>query len=111
MGKRSLAGQQKDNLRRYAKKAVERHQKRVDAGSPPAHMCRLMGESEDDRPLYHPLANLVQRFLSDVKFHHQMTAARVNRGDEAYTIEDMRGACDIHDISVRTGQAGRKKWW
>eukprot|EP00959_Pyramimonas_sp_CCMP1952_P277953 5810031-Pyramimonas_sp.AAC.1 len=68
-----------------------------------------MGETEDDRPLYHPFANLVQCFLSDVKFHHQMTAARVNKGEKAYTIEDMHDACDIRDHSVRTGKAGRKK--
>eukprot|EP00959_Pyramimonas_sp_CCMP1952_P111280 2327916-Pyramimonas_sp.AAC.1 len=64
-----------------------------------------MGETEDDRPLYHPFANLAQRFLNDVKFHHQMTAARVSKGEKAYTIGDMRDACDIHDHSVRTGQA------
>eukprot|EP00959_Pyramimonas_sp_CCMP1952_P214317 4484429-Pyramimonas_sp.AAC.1 len=40
-----------------------------------------------------------------------MTAARVKKGEKAYTIEDMRDACDIHDHSIRTGQAGRKKWW
>eukprot|EP00959_Pyramimonas_sp_CCMP1952_P063073 1318532-Pyramimonas_sp.AAC.1 len=68
-----------------------------------------MGETGDDRPLYHPFANLVQRFLSDVKFHRQMTAARVKKGEKPYTIEDLRGACAIHDHSVRTGQAGRKK--
>eukprot|EP00959_Pyramimonas_sp_CCMP1952_P246027 5142132-Pyramimonas_sp.AAC.1 len=66
VGKRSIAGQEQDNLRRYAKKAAERYQRWVDAGSPPAHMCRLMGETEDDGPLCHPFANLVQRFLSDV---------------------------------------------
>eukprot|EP00959_Pyramimonas_sp_CCMP1952_P442681 9267234-Pyramimonas_sp.AAC.1 len=109
MGERSMAGQAKDNLRRFVKKAVERYQKWVDAGSPPAHMCRLMGEAEDDGPLCRPFANLFQRFLSDVKFHHQLTAARVNRGEKACTIEDMRDACDNHDHSVRTGQAGRKK--
>eukprot|EP00959_Pyramimonas_sp_CCMP1952_P136883 2864137-Pyramimonas_sp.AAC.1 len=46
-----------------------------------------------------------------MKFHHQMTCARINKGKKAYTIEDMRDACEILDHSVRTGQAGRRKWW
>eukprot|EP00959_Pyramimonas_sp_CCMP1952_P342403 7173750-Pyramimonas_sp.AAC.1 len=60
MGKRSKAGQEKDALRRHAKKAEERYKRRLDAGSPPAHRCRTMGEAEDQRPLYHPFRNLIQ---------------------------------------------------
>eukprot|EP00959_Pyramimonas_sp_CCMP1952_P376180 7879358-Pyramimonas_sp.AAC.1 len=59
-----------------ANSARKRHEKWVASGSPPAHMCRLMGERVDDRPLCHPFANLIQRFLIDLKFHHQMTGAR-----------------------------------
>eukprot|EP00959_Pyramimonas_sp_CCMP1952_P444648 9310211-Pyramimonas_sp.AAC.1 len=63
----------------------KRYQKWVESGSPPAHECRLMGEADDDRPLYYPYANLVQRFLNDWKFHHQMTGARVNVGKRAWS--------------------------
>eukprot|EP00959_Pyramimonas_sp_CCMP1952_P084489 1767241-Pyramimonas_sp.AAC.1 len=111
MCKRSRAGQEKDALRRFAKKAAERYQRWFDAGPPPARMCRLMGETEGERPLCHPFANLIQRFLSDPRFHHQMTAARTETGKKAWTIEDMRDACDIHDHSVRIGFAGRRNWW
>eukprot|EP00959_Pyramimonas_sp_CCMP1952_P263382 5507796-Pyramimonas_sp.AAC.1 len=64
-----------------------------------------MGETEDDRPLCHPFANLVQRFLRDVRFHRQVTAARANKGKKAFTVEDVRDACDIRDHSVRQGFA------
>eukprot|EP00959_Pyramimonas_sp_CCMP1952_P103237 2159205-Pyramimonas_sp.AAC.1 len=40
-----------------------------------------------------------------------MTAARTETGKKAFTIEDMRDACDIHDHSVRLGFAGRRNWW
>eukprot|EP00959_Pyramimonas_sp_CCMP1952_P348369 7297486-Pyramimonas_sp.AAC.1 len=60
MGKRSIPGHGKNVLRRLANAVRKRHEKRVAAGSLPAHMCRLMGEREDDRPLCHPFANLVQ---------------------------------------------------
>eukprot|EP00959_Pyramimonas_sp_CCMP1952_P367046 7687794-Pyramimonas_sp.AAC.1 len=70
-----------------------------------------MGEAEDQRPLYHPFRNLMQRFLDDLRFHHQMTAARAGIGKKAWTIEDMRDACDIYDHSVRLGFAGRRNWW
>eukprot|EP00959_Pyramimonas_sp_CCMP1952_P243188 5083651-Pyramimonas_sp.AAC.1 len=92
MGKRSKVGQEKDTLRKHAKRAEERHQRWLDAGSPPAHMCRMMGEAEDQRPLYHPFRNVAQRFLSDPHFRHQMTAARVETGKKAWTIDDMRDA-------------------
>eukprot|EP00959_Pyramimonas_sp_CCMP1952_P422728 8855435-Pyramimonas_sp.AAC.1 len=59
MGRRSKAGQEKDTLRRFAKKAEERYKRWLDAGSPPAHMCRMMGEAEHQRPLCHPFANLI----------------------------------------------------
>eukprot|EP00959_Pyramimonas_sp_CCMP1952_P278767 5828498-Pyramimonas_sp.AAC.1 len=59
-----------------ANSARKRYEKWVASGSPPARMCRLMGEREDDRPLRHPFANLIQRFLNDLKFHRQMTGAR-----------------------------------
>eukprot|EP00959_Pyramimonas_sp_CCMP1952_P329425 6896688-Pyramimonas_sp.AAC.1 len=65
-GARSHAGNEKDQLRRLANASRKRHQKWVESGSPPAHECRLMGESEDDRSLYYPFANLVQRFLNDL---------------------------------------------
>eukprot|EP00959_Pyramimonas_sp_CCMP1952_P258924 5413112-Pyramimonas_sp.AAC.1 len=89
MGKRSQAGQEKDTLRRFAKKAAERYQRLLDAGSAPAHVCRMMGEAEDQRPLCHPFANLIQRFLNDLRFHHQMTAARTETGKKAWTIDDV----------------------
>eukprot|EP00959_Pyramimonas_sp_CCMP1952_P020559 433854-Pyramimonas_sp.AAC.1 len=76
MGKRSKAGQEKDTLGKHAKKAEERYKRSLDAGPPPAHMRRMMGEAEDQRPIYHPFRNVAQRFLNDLRFHHQMTAAR-----------------------------------
>eukprot|EP00959_Pyramimonas_sp_CCMP1952_P068579 1431412-Pyramimonas_sp.AAC.1 len=39
-----------------------------------------------------------------------MTGARINKGKNAYAIEDMRDACEILETSIRTGQDGRKKW-
>eukprot|EP00959_Pyramimonas_sp_CCMP1952_P154617 3234666-Pyramimonas_sp.AAC.1 len=70
-----------------------------------------MGEPDDQRPLCHPYRNVAQRFLSDPRFRHQMTAARVETGKNAWTIEDMRDACDIHARSVELGHAGRRNWW
>eukprot|EP00959_Pyramimonas_sp_CCMP1952_P149375 3125640-Pyramimonas_sp.AAC.1 len=40
-----------------------------------------------------------------------MTAARVETGKNAWIIEDMRDACDIHARSVELGHAGRRNWW
>eukprot|EP00959_Pyramimonas_sp_CCMP1952_P438926 9189199-Pyramimonas_sp.AAC.1 len=40
-----------------------------------------------------------------------MTAARAETGKKAFTVEDVRDACDIHDRSVRRGFAGRRKRW
>eukprot|EP00959_Pyramimonas_sp_CCMP1952_P442196 9257367-Pyramimonas_sp.AAC.1 len=71
----------------------------------------MLGEPDDDRPLYHPYRNVIQRFLNDSPFHHQMTGAREAAGHVPWTIEDMRDACDIHARSVSLGLAGRKNWW
>eukprot|EP00959_Pyramimonas_sp_CCMP1952_P363888 7620026-Pyramimonas_sp.AAC.1 len=67
-----------------------------------------MGEADGQRPLYHPYRTVAQRFINDPRFHHQMAAARVETGKDAWTIEDMHDACDIHDRSVRLGLAGRR---
>eukprot|EP00959_Pyramimonas_sp_CCMP1952_P094238 1971408-Pyramimonas_sp.AAC.1 len=67
-----------------------------------------MGEAEDQRPLYHPFRNVVQRFPDDPRFRRRMTAARVETGKQAWAIDDMRDACDIYAQSVRLGFAGRR---
>eukprot|EP00959_Pyramimonas_sp_CCMP1952_P416666 8729572-Pyramimonas_sp.AAC.1 len=63
-----------------AKNAEKRYNLWCDAGSPPASACRMPGEPEDDRILYHPYRNVTQRFLNDSRFHHQVTGAREAAG-------------------------------
>eukprot|EP00959_Pyramimonas_sp_CCMP1952_P362332 7588469-Pyramimonas_sp.AAC.1 len=57
-GARSHPGIEKYSLRRMANASRKRYHKWVESGSPPAHECRVMGEADDDRPLYYPYANL-----------------------------------------------------
>eukprot|EP00959_Pyramimonas_sp_CCMP1952_P150610 3152071-Pyramimonas_sp.AAC.1 len=89
-----------------AKKAEERYNKWCAAGSPPASECRLVGEPDDDRPLYRPFRNVIQRFLNESRFHHQITGAREAVGQVPWTVEDMWEACSIHHRSQLLGLAG-----
>eukprot|EP00959_Pyramimonas_sp_CCMP1952_P058530 1222221-Pyramimonas_sp.AAC.1 len=54
-GQRSAIAQQRNRLRIMAKKAEDRCNRWCAAGCPPARECRLVGEPDDDCPLYHPL--------------------------------------------------------
>eukprot|EP00959_Pyramimonas_sp_CCMP1952_P314299 6579408-Pyramimonas_sp.AAC.1 len=94
-----------------AKRAETRYMLWCDAGSPPASACRMPGEPEDNRALFHPFRNVIQRFFNDSRFHHQMTGAREAVGQVPWTIEDMHMASGIHARSQAFGFAGRKNWW
>eukprot|EP00959_Pyramimonas_sp_CCMP1952_P242011 5058989-Pyramimonas_sp.AAC.1 len=68
----------------------------------------MVGEPDDHRPLCHPYGNVLQRFLNECRFHHQMTGARWAIGKVPWTEDDMCWACNIHYRSQALGLAGRR---
>ena len=79
-----------------ANSSANRYQKLLDSGSPPASECRLFGQAGgDNRTIYFPYRNVLERFRQDSRFHTQMTELRTRRGLRPYAARDMAEACDV----------------